>query len=203
MSGNYDKQLAAARVSFARQGLAAAAPPLRFLNMPLRIDPHGGEIFLPDGQSAPFDIAMTVYDYLFHLQSAPCLSGRWVAHERLNAVQGGTLRGRLVVSREAAGAPFSRRLPALRAACALLGGQEREDGDFASVLPLVGELPVYLRFYDADDDFPASLQLLWDANTTQFLTYETTWFATGALLGALRGGEVPAEGGRILTRPHP
>ena len=43
-----------------------------------------------------------------------------------------------------------------------------------------------LRFWHADEDFPPSLDLLWDRNTLQFLRYETTWFAAGVLRRRLR-----------------
>lgn len=185
MSGNYDRQLAAARQTFLRSGLATQARSVRFLGRRVEVDRESGAVCTEDGKAAEFSLAMTVYDYLAHLPNAPVASGRYVAHEQLNAVRGGTLGARLAVSREKAGAPFAGRVSALRAACLRLGGRERQGGDFSAVLPLLDELCVCLRFYDADEEFPAQLQLLWDAHTPQFLTYETTWYTTSAILDAL------------------
>lgn len=185
MSGNYDKMLAAARDYFVSCGLAKTAHAPRFFGEPLQIDRESGEIFRADGSAADVSLGMTVYDYLSHLPNNPVLCGRFTAHENLNTIRGGTLTGRLQVSREAAGAPFAGKIPLLREACLRLGGQEQKDGDFAAILPLLDDFPVYLRFYDADDEFPARLQILWDENTPQFLTYETSWYTTGVILQAL------------------
>lgn len=47
-------------------------------------------------------------------------------------------------------------------------------------------LPVILRFWDADEDFPASLQVLLDQNTLDFIHYETLMFALSHLMQRLR-----------------
>ena len=44
-----------------------------------------------------------------------------------------------------------------------------------------GAFPVCLRFYDADEEFPASLQFLWDATALDFLYYETLWYVMDEL----------------------
>lgn len=185
MSGNYDKMLAAARDYFVYHGLAKDVKAPRFFGEQLQIDPESGEIFRADGSAADVNLGMTVYDYLSHLPNRPTLCRRFTAHESLNTIRSGTLTGRLQVSREAAGAPFAGKIDRLREACLRLGGREQKDGDFAAILPLLDDFPVYLRFYDADDEFPAQLQILWDENTPQFLTYETSWYTTAAILQAL------------------
>ena len=45
--------------------------------------------------------------------------------------------------------------------------------------------PVCVRFWDADEEFPASLQFLWDANALDFLYYETLWYVMDELIGLL------------------
>ena len=42
-------------------------------------------------------------------------------------------------------------------------------GDMAYRLPVFPGLDMMLKFYHADEDFPPSLDLLWDKNTLQFL----------------------------------
>ena len=46
-------------------------------------------------------------------------------------------------------------------------------------------LPVQLRFWDADEEFPAQLRFLWDRNTLKFLHFETVYYVIGHLLGKL------------------
>ena len=45
--------------------------------------------------------------------------------------------------------------------------------------------PVCVRFWDADEEFPASLQFFWDAGALDFLYYETLWYVMGELLDRL------------------
>ena len=42
-----------------------------------------------------------------------------------------------------------------------------------------------LRFWEADDEFPAQLQFLWDRNSMRYLTYETSFYTHGAILDRL------------------
>ena len=81
---------------------------------------------------------------------------------------------------------IDRAPDAFRRACEALGGTASPGGDICYDLELFPDLPVRLRFWHADEDFPPSLDLLWDRNTLQFLRYETTWFAAGVLRGRLR-----------------
>ena len=71
-------------------------------------------------------------------------------------------------------------------ACERLGGEKREKGDTAYELQMFSFLPMVLRFWDADEDFPSSLQLLVDKNILDYMHFETTMFALGHLLQRLR-----------------
>ena len=57
-----------------------------------------------------------------------------------------------------------------------------EKGDVAYQLELFLFLPVVLRFWESDDEFPASLQVLVDRNILEYMHYETVMFAIGHLL---------------------
>ena len=43
-----------------------------------------------------------------------------------------------------------------------------------------------LRFWDADEEFPASLQILVDKNILDYMHYETLMFALTHVLGRIR-----------------
>ena len=82
---------------------------------------------------------------------------------------------------------FSGRIDRLRQAVARLGGTPTDGpGDFSAVLPVLPFFPVLLRFWEADEEFPAQLQLLWDRNTCRYLRYETTFYLSGEILRRLR-----------------
>ena len=59
-------------------------------------------------------------------------------------------------------------------------------GDVAYCLPVFDCLPVRLSFWEADEDFPPSLQFQWDRNTTDFIHFETTFYVTSHLLARIQ-----------------
>ena len=58
-------------------------------------------------------------------------------------------------------------------------------GDIGYRFSLFGDLDVILKFYHSDEDFPASVTLLWEENMLQFVYYETVFYIAGALLRQL------------------
>ena len=109
---------------------------------------------------AGFNEAMTIYDVLCGAKPGAALSGELVKVEGLvNAAS--TPSGDLFGGK-----------------ARIFDGRERE-------LALFDFLPVVFQFWSADDDFPASIQLLWDKNTTDFMHFETVWYAAGYVLDRL------------------
>ena len=73
-----------------------------------------------------------------------------------------------------------------RRACLSLGGTPFPQGDIAYVLDFFEGLPIVVQLWFGDEEFPASLRLLWDENSLLYLKYETMWFAKGLLLTRIR-----------------
>ena len=125
---------------------------------------------------------LPVYDYL-----CDATPGRVPAREAVSmAFLGGQVHTNLAAASGSLERAIDRAPDAFRRACEALGGTAAPGGDICYDLDLFPDLPVRLRFWHADEDFPPSLDLLWDRNTLQFLRYETTWFAAGVLRGRLR-----------------
>ena len=80
---------------------------------------------------------------------------------------------------------LNRDPAALARACEALGGTPLSGADVGYTLPLFPFLPVQLRFWHGDEEFPPSLQLLWDEHTLQFMRYETTYYAANHLFTRL------------------
>lgn len=139
----------------------------------------------PPCLKARFDEAMTIYDVLCDSKEGAHLAGEFVTH--------GTLAGHLRPPDE--GKDFDKefikyfdgRTETLRAVCEALGGIKMMNiADVSYRLELFSFLPVWLRFWESDEEFPAKLQVMWDRNTTDFIRYETTFFAKGYMLNRIK-----------------
>ena len=168
----------------ARLGLTptADAIPVRFLGAPYRVRRADGAVLAPDGSPASFNAAMTIYDALAR-DNAPALSGEWVPTAALHRI-----RGTHAVHEDLhapAAQRFAHRTADLQRALLARGGRPGPGGDVSGILDVFDFFPLCLRFWDADDEFPASLQFLWDANALDFLYYETLWYVMDEVLALL------------------
>lgn len=158
---------------------------LTLLSQPYRVCRATGRIFRLEGDWVPADShgeVLTIYDYLCDARP-----GRAPARKAVSmAFLGGHVHSGLAAASGSLERAIDRAPADFRRACLALGGRESEGGDLCFELDLFEDLPVRLRFWHGDEDFPPSLDLLWDANTLQFLRYETTWFAAGVLRSRLR-----------------
>lgn len=84
------------------------------------------------------------------------------------------------------GKDFDGKTDALICACEKLKGKKMETGDVSYELHLFPFLPMILRFWESDEDFPASLQILVDKNILDYMHYETLMFAISHLLNRLK-----------------
>ncbi len=70
---------------------------------------------------------------------------------------------------------FSGRLAEFKAAAAELGGEEEDTGskyDASFVFNALPGMPLQLKFYEADEDFPAEAKLFFDITAPNFLDLE-------------------------------
>ena len=127
--------------------------------------------------------AMTIFDYLCDSRRDRCLSGEFIAMANF----GHQFHSGLLES----GAPsaLERRadqdLPGFCRACRALGGEPVTGGDAGFRLRFFPDLPVVLRFWASDEEFPAQLRFYWDKNTLFYLRYETMYYALGILQSRL------------------
>lgn len=143
-----------------------------------------GEVLDGRGEKAPFGYAMSVYDVLGRTGEAPRLSGSFVPTSALHGIMGSNSVHEDLGKN--GGAYFDGKSAALREVCRRRGGTPGTKGDVSFILPVFDFFPVELRFWEADDEFPALLQWFWDANALQFAHYETLWYMSGTLLERLR-----------------
>ncbi|MCD7755295.1 MAG: DUF3786 domain-containing protein [Firmicutes bacterium] len=130
-----------------------------------------------DGGS--FEEVMTLLDLVCDSQEDRHPAGQWVSMESLgrhfhrNLVE----RGVNPVARQIEADP-----EAFRAACLSMGGERVPGADIGYSVELFEGLRVAVQFWFGDDEFPARVRYLWDANALQYLRYETTYFAVNLLV---------------------
>lgn len=137
-----------------------------------------GDIWLP---ADDFATTLTLFDYLCDSHPVRCLSGR----EMTTAFFGNHFHTPLLET----ASPLERRIDrspgAFRRACSRLQGEEIPGGDLSFRIFLFPDLPVTLRFWHSDEDFPPSLRFFWDENTNRFIRYETMHYALGLIQSRL------------------
>lgn len=155
-----------------------------------RIDRQNGQVtwsadlFLTE-EKADYNEAMTIYDVLCYPKEDHHLAHEWVNIGSLSSIQNGSLE-KGSDHFQNAGKIFEGKTGAFIHACEKLGGEKVEKGDAAYRLYLFPFLPMILRFWDADEDFPASLQILVDKDILTYMHYETLMFAISHLLHRLK-----------------
>ncbi len=136
-------------------------------------------------EKADYNEAMTIYDVLCYSKEDCRLSHEWVNIDSCSSVQGGSLTKGNQFFGHAAEA-FDGKEMAFAAACEKLGGRKINKGDAAYDIDMFPFLPVSLRYWASDEEFPASLQILVDKNILDYMHYETLMFAITHLLYRLR-----------------
>ena len=160
---------------------------LSFCGCDYRISRADGHIFRKAGEvwqrADSHGEVLTIFDYLCDAKPGRAPAGVFVSMASL----GSHVHTGLAASSGPLEKAIDRDPDAFRQACALLGGRESDGGgDLCFDLDLFPDLPVRLRFWHADEEFPPQLDLLWDRSALQYLRYETTWFAAGVLRSRLR-----------------
>lgn len=128
---------------------------------------------------------MTIYDVLCYADDACHLSHEFVNISSLSSVRTGNLSQNSGFFQNTADF-FNGKTAELRNACIAFYGKELGKGDVAFELKLFPFLSIIIRFWEADDEFSASLQILVDRNTLDYMHYETLMFALTHLFDRLK-----------------
>lgn len=131
-----------------------------------------------------FNEAMAIYHLLYYTKDLPVISKKWVPSYTIDGV----------VSRNPAvkdplltpfALKYTGKLEELDHACLAAGGRKLASGDTAYEFEAFPWLHLKLVFWDADEDFPAQVQILVDQCVTDFVHYETVGCIISDLLEKL------------------
>ena len=147
-------------------------------NKSFSADHNTGSTIISDDSDPYHKTGPTVNDslVLFDILTRPraAAAGSWASVSDLGGVIGAghdrTLRN------EPQAARFAGQCERLARACEALGGVRESKADVGYAIPVFRDLRILFQFWDADDEFPASIKYLFDRNALSFMHYETLWY---------------------------
>ncbi len=186
---NYDRMLLAARQRFLKYDAAALAQKTGvtdlgselatcFLGQQTTVRKLDGQIVL-DGRIAGFGEGLSVLDWLCDRKADATATMEFCSIGSLPGVYVGG--GNLSMDMPDLSQAIHENPDGFRDACMKMGAEPQNIGDIGVLLRIFPDLPMSLKFYFGDEDFPPQLTLLWDRNTLRFVRYETIYHIAGCL----------------------
>lgn len=127
---------------------------------------------------------LSIYDFLCYSGEEVSLRGTWCLVNSLPGVGQNSGLGNTMFDQDAG--YFDGNQEAFIRTCKELGGKPVSCGDIGFEIPVFPSFPLRLRFYRSDEEFPASLSVLFDENTLKYMHYETTYYVVGSLMREIR-----------------
>lgn len=131
-----------------------------------------------------FNETMSIYHLLQYTKDQPLITGVWVPNTALEGA-GSHNRNLPDPLLTPFAAKFSGKGNLLEEACKKLGGAKLSKGDISYQFTAFPQIQLQLIFWDADEDFPAQVQILVDKQVTDFIHFETTGCIISDLLEML------------------
>lgn len=158
---------------------------IRFCGRMYRISRRSGKVtWSEDGFlnciDAGYNEAMSIYDVLCDSKENCRLSGRFCTLDRLKGTVLSAQPGKELFARQVH--DLDKKTEQFCHACETLGGEKGKIGDVSYCLYPFEFLPMMLQFWNSDEEFPASLKIMWDENILDYLHYETTFFIVSHML---------------------
>ena len=169
-----------------RTGIAPVDGAFRlvFLGREYSVSAEDGTVACSSGEPAGIDISMIMYDLLGYCEKDARPSGEYTQVQNLASVLSATkYAGQGMHERQAK--QFDGKDEQLRRACEALGGTPLGKGDVSYCIPLYRDLSFMFSFWNSDDEFPASANILFDKNSLQYMHYETLWYCLGLIFSRI------------------
>ncbi|RGD66237.1 DUF3786 domain-containing protein [Lachnospiraceae bacterium OF09-6] len=161
---------------------------LKYIGKKYRITRADGTIEYEDHMEwkicKEYTIVMTIYDLLCYSGEKPLppFTGQWQPVAGFAAAGSSPSAEVFAHKYEKV---FSGRVEEIRQACLSLGGIQKPrlaGADLTMEMPVVPYFSVLFQFWDADEEFPAKILILWDKVSMSYLHFETTYYLQGDLL---------------------
>ena len=134
------------------------------------VERMNGGTFLATG----FNEVMSIFDLLCYGKDGAVLSGQWVSLAKLaHHVPTSSGNNNIFAAYEKL---FDLHVKGLREALDFFGYEPFSPGDVGCVFHAFPCLPIVFQFWQSDDEFPPSINFLWDSRTLDFIHYETIFY---------------------------
>lgn len=159
---------------------------LMFVKRKYRINRSSGKVEWSEDEfihttAADYNEAMSIFDVLCYSKHNCHLSGRY--NNLKGTIQSANSGGNIYIHYEKF---FDHKLDLMSRACEQLGGAKMDKGDVSYLLDTFDFLPMMVQFWESDEEFPASLQILWDENIMDYVHFETSFFIAFHVLRRIR-----------------
>ena len=130
-----------------------------------------------------FNEVMTLLDMLCDAKPDRGLAGKWKSMQNFGLQ---FHRNLLEERRDHWADLFDKTPELLHRGCQALGGIPFPGADISYRMELFDGLPIGVQFWHGDDEFLPRLRYLWDENATQYIRYETMYYAINLLLSRIK-----------------
>lgn len=147
--------------------------PIQFYGEQYFISPQDGGVYYADQKKkAGFDIAISIYSFLFHSVENPRHADAWVPFREVKRAGPFNEAFKRNVLKPFAAA-FEGKLDQLKKAGEQLGFQPISYGDAGFQAMVFHQVPIQFLFWDGDDEFASQTNILFDGEITDFVHEET------------------------------
>ena len=126
--------------------------------------------------------ALIVLDMVCNPVGAPVRTGSWITMAEASGASNNPSESALFKELIAT---FSGKTARLQAACDAVGAAPCPGGEVSALIDIFENYPVWLQFWDGDEEFPAQMKFLWDSSVRLYLHFETMWYILYEILERL------------------
>lgn len=141
-----------------------------FMGRRYRIGRKTGLMFDGDRQ-ASLDETVSVYELLTNSDHKPFLTGKWESIASLCTNTTDTSLGRYIDYLK----PFNEDAELMQKTLLEMGAVPASKGDVSAILTVYPNIPVWVQYWVADDEFPASVQFLFDGGIADHYRWSLLW----------------------------
>lgn len=149
-----------------------------FFGMETKINKNTGAITV-NGQPADFCEALSVFDWLCDGKADAMAAGVFCP---VSSLPGVLVRGNgLLMAAPELARCIDEKPEKFQKSIKKIRGKFINSGDIGIEIEIFPGLPMQLKFFHSDEEFPATMTVLWDKNILQFVRYETIYYIFGTL----------------------